>query len=221
MLSILDVDTVFFTLLGYPMSYIEFFGTIFYAISVWLAVKNKVLTWPISIVGVTLFAILFFQIQLYSDLLEQFYYLATAAWGWWVWVHPKSKEQTDQQSKELVVSTNSGKANLICAVVIGILTVITTALMSNLHLILPNVFQVAASYPLLDSFTTIMSFVGTYLLIRRKIENWYLWIAVDVIAVWLYYQKDVLFLSLLYACFLVAATKGFFEWRKILKNYEH
>lgn len=73
MTTLLSVDNVFFTVPGYPMSYIEFAGTILYLASVWLIARRNVLTWPIGIASVLLYLILFYQIHLYSDALEQVY----------------------------------------------------------------------------------------------------------------------------------------------------
>jgi len=64
----LRTDCLFFTVLGYPMSYIEFFGTLFNFWSVWLVVRKSIWTWPVGTIGAVLFGILFYQVQLYSDL---------------------------------------------------------------------------------------------------------------------------------------------------------
>lgn len=77
LLYFLDINTTFFTVMGYPMSYIEFFGTIFNIICVYLVARNNIWNWPIGILGVILYIFLFYQIQLYSDLLEQVYFLIT------------------------------------------------------------------------------------------------------------------------------------------------
>ena len=79
------------------MSYLEFFGTIFTGWSVYLSAKNKVISWPIGLVGVVLYGFLFYQIQLYSDLFEQVYYLLTGFWGWYLWTHPKAKDKDTQE----------------------------------------------------------------------------------------------------------------------------
>jgi nicotinamide mononucleotide transporter len=85
MIELLSVDTVFFTLLGYPMSYIEFVGTLLYLWSVWLISRRRLLTWPVGIVSVLLYMALFYQIRLYSDALEQIYYIGASVYGWWNW----------------------------------------------------------------------------------------------------------------------------------------
>lgn len=215
-----SVDTIFFTFLNYPMSYIEFFGTIFTGWSVYLAAKNKIITWPVGLIGIILYGFLFYQIHLYSDLLEQVYYFLTTFWGWYLWLKPKTGRDTDNSNKELKVGTSSQKELAVYGGVIVILTIALGLFMSRIHLLLPVYFLDAASYPYLDSFTTVMSFVATIFLARRKIESWYLWILVDIIGIWLYYQKDVAFLSLLYLAFLINAFYGLAKWKKVLAKYE-
>ena len=213
------VDTIFFTILNYPMSYIEFFGTIFTGWSVYLAAKNKVVTWPVGLVGIILYGFLFYQIHLYSDLLEQVYYFITTFWGWYLWTRPKLEKDRDAGSLELKVGISDKQERLIAGFAVLIFTFGLGLFMSRIHLFLPAFFPEAASLPYLDSFTTVMSFVATIFLARRKIENWYLWIVVDIIGIWLYYQKGVSFLSLLYLAFLINALFGLNKWQKIQANY--
>lgn len=220
MLQLLDVNTVFFTILDYPMSFVEFFGTIFTASSVYLAAKNKLSTWPIGIIGIILYAFLFYQVHLYSDLIEQIYYFITSFWGWWLWTHPNNSETKDV-NQELKVGYVKQSYNLEAIATIALLSIIFGYAMTQIHLWLPDLFPEPASFPYLDAFTTVMSFVATIYLAKRKIESWYLWILVDIIGVWLYYQKGVVFISLLYLAFLLNAIKGYFEWVKTYKSYEN
>jgi nicotinamide mononucleotide transporter len=212
-----DINTIFFTFLNYPMSYLEFFGTVFTAWSVYLSAKNKVSSWPIGIIGVILYGFLFYQIQLYSDLSEQVYYFITGFWGWWLWTHPKGGQK--DANNELKVSFGSKRFNLLGLGLIAILTVFLTYFMSHINIFFPALFPVAASYPFMDALTTAMSFVANIYLAKRKVENWYLWIIVDVIGVFLYYQKGVVFLSVLYFAFLINAIKGLIDWSKTHQNY--
>lgn len=214
-----DINNIFFTFLNYPMSYLEFFGTIFTAWSVYLAAKNKIITWPIGLLGVVLYGFLFYQIQLYSDLIEQFYYLVTGFWGWWLWSHPDKKDDLapDNQRK---ISFTSKKENIIYGAIIFVGTLGLGYFISKVHLILPQAFYLQASYPYIDAGTTIMSFVANYLLMKRKIESWYLWIIVDIFGVWLYLVKGTVFLSMLYFAFLINAIFGYLKWRKETLSYE-
>jgi nicotinamide mononucleotide transporter len=211
MTALFRVETVFVTLFGYPMSYLELAGTVFNLWSVWLVARKNILTWPVGVVGVILFAILFYQIQLYSDLVEQVYFLVTGFYGWWIW------GRTAGGGERTVPITRSGAAGV--ATSLAIVAGGTAAmgyLMAHIHRLLPALFPQPASYPYLDALTTVMSFVATILMAHKQVECWYLWIAVDVIGIGLYFAKGVVFVSLLYLVFLVLATRGLLTWRRDL-----
>jgi nicotinamide mononucleotide transporter len=214
--EILSVNTVFFTVAGYPMSYIEFFGTILNLACVWLASKNKILNWPVGIVAVVLFFLLFYEIRLYSDMFEQAYFFFTGFWGWYVWSRRKRSKDSNRDGKLLVTSGRRLEIALFAATtVLG--TIILGGLMARIHLLLPAYFPEPADYPYLDALTTVMSFVATVLMIRRKLECWYLWISVDFIGIWLYWVKGVKFISVEYMVFLALASYGLYKWHLILK----
>lgn len=212
-LSIFSVNTTFFTVLNYPMSYIEFFGTILNLLSVYLVAKNKIWTWPIGNIAVVLFAILFFQIQLYSDFFEQIYFLITGFYGWWVWATIKKR---GDEKNDPSITHNSHRSNVIYAIIIILGTLFMGYVMGHIHEWLPRFFTLPASFAYLDAFTTVMSFAATILMAHKKIECWYLWILVDIIGIGLYFTKGVIFISLLYAVFLILATKGLLNWRKLV-----
>lgn len=214
--ELLSVDNIAFTVLGYPMSYIEFIGTILYLWSVWLIARKNMLTWPIGIVSVLLYIALFYQIRLYSDTIEQIYYLGASLYGWWVW---RNSQQLNNSAIQVQYSERSG---IILAIAVTIvLALIMGIFMSQVHELLPDLFPEAASYPYLDAVTTIMSFTAMWLMARKRIESWFYWIIVDVIGIGLYYAKDVKFLSLLYVILLVMAINGLFMWIKVPKKSEN
>ena len=209
----LSVDTVFFTVLGYRMSYIELVGTVLYLLSVWLISKRNILTWPVGIVSVLLYMALFYQIRLYADALEQFYYLGTGLYGWWRWSRGKLDKQfiTD-------VSFSSRRAILAWIGITVIASIALGSIVSRAHIWIPNVFPEAASYPYIDALTTVMSFVAMWLMVFKRIESWAYWIVVDIIGIWLYFVKDVKFISLLYAVLLVISISGLKNWLRDTAN---
>jgi nicotinamide mononucleotide transporter len=213
MIDFFSVDNIFFTILGYPMSYVEFIGTVFYLWSVWLIAKRNILTWAIGIISVLLYMILFYQIRLYSDTIEQIYYLGASVYGWWIWnKSPKDDGQiTDVRYSDL-------KSLTFGVVFTGSVSVVFGYFMSRVHLFLPAVFPEAASFPYLDAITTIMSFSAMWLMAKKKIESWIYWIIVDFIGIWLYFIKDVKFLSLLYVILLKMAFNGLRMWHKSDQN---
>ena len=205
--EILSVNTILFTLWGYPMSYIEAVGTILYLWSVWLIAKRNIITWPVGIVSVVLYALLFYQIQLYSDAIEQIYYIGASIYGWWHW----SKAPREHG---IVAGVGfSGKRPILFYIALAlILSAATGAIMSRIHLLVPVIFPEPASFPYLDALTTIMSFTAMWLMARQRTESWIYWIIVDVIGIGLYYSKNVKFVALLYVVLLVLASKGLAEW---------
>lgn len=216
MLNIFDINTTFISILGYPLSYIEFIGTAFGLWCVVLIAREKISAWPIGIINIIFFFILFYQIQLYSDMLLQVYFLITSIYGWWKWTHPHPEEK--KRKNELKVSVNSGKVNLIwLGVILGSVAVLGT-FMRNIHILWPSAFSKPAAYPYWDAATTVMSIIAQWFLAKKILESWILWIIVDIICVILYFKKAVLFLSLEYFIFLVIASFGLVTWRKAFKT---
>lgn len=205
--NLFDVSTVAITILGYPLSYIELVGTILYLWSGWLIARQRILTWPVGIVSVLLYMLLFYQIRLYSDALEQIYYLVASIYGWWFW------SRRGPNSNQVLNPYVSPPRTLL---LVGLITVsIALALggaMTQIHRWLPVLFPAPAAFPYLDALTTIMSFSAMWLLAQKRIESWVYWIIVDVIGIGLYYVQGVRFISLLYVILLVIATHGLISW---------
>jgi len=207
-MKFLSVDAIMLMVGDYPLSWIEFVGTALYFASVWLIARKNMLTWPLGIVAVILYGILFWQIRLYSDMLEQVYYLALSIWGWVSWRSVREKERS------LPTGFSPPRE-------IGFWAAFTLAvgaalgfLVARLHLWLPALFPEAASYPFLDAFTTVASFVAMWLLARRRAESWAWWIVVDLIGVGLYWVKGVRFIALQYVVLLGMAAWGLWRWTR-------
>ncbi len=218
LLRLLSVNTTFFTILGYQMSYIEFFGTIFNLACVYLLVRKNIWNWPIGIIGVVLFAVLFYQLHLYADLFEQGYYFVTGFIGWYAWAKTRKPRQADE---EIIVKLNNLRTNLLWLAIIAVFTAIFTWVMSNVNIWLPSLFPEPAALPFLDVLTTVMSLVAQVLMIQKRLENWVLWIIVDVIAIGLYWYKGIPFVAMLYVVFLVLACMGLRTWFLTYRKDRH
>ncbi len=205
--ALFDVNTVFFEILSYPMSYIEFFGTILYLLSVWLIAQKNMLTWPVGLISVILYAILFYQIQLYSDTIEQLYYLGACIYGWVYW------KKNEGRADDAADFRYSGRKHiLVWGLSTLTLSLLLTLFMKDIHNLLPKIFPAPASFPFLDALTTIMSFAAMFLMAQKRIESWFYWIIVDMIGIILYYVKEVKFISLLYVILLIIAIRGCIKW---------
>jgi nicotinamide mononucleotide transporter len=208
-MTFFDINNIIFTILNYPISYVELIGTLFGFVSVYLAARANILTWGTGIVNELFLFIMFFQIQLYADMFLQVYFFAVTLFGWYNW-----KKKPKQNS----ITSIGFNAKLWTTGIIITGTVITGFLFSNIHLYLPKYFVIGAAYPYIDSFVMILSIFATVLLARKKIETWYLWIIVDAVCVFLFFKKGTVFLALEYLIFLGMAVNGLFNWKKQLSN---
>ncbi|UPK68182.1 nicotinamide riboside transporter PnuC [Chitinophaga filiformis] len=204
-MNFFDVTNIAIRVLGYPISYIELIGTLFGLISVYYASKANVLTWPTGIVNeVALFG-LFFQIQLYADMLLQVFFLVVTVFGWYNW-HNKTEE--------VPISRMWPRMVAVYGITLLAGTLLTGFIIQQFHRWMPAYFPLPATYPFADSFVMVASMLATFLLAKKRIETWILWIVVDVVSVVLYLIKGVYFLSLEYLVFLGLATYGLLQWRK-------
>lgn len=209
----LDVDTTALTVLGYPLSWLELAGTVFYLWSVWLIARQKILTWPIGIASSLLFLVLFYQVRLYSDALEQIYYLAASAYGWVLWTRRGARPG------QPFVPRLSPARTLVAVVVTTLaLSAALGTVMSRVHELLPALFTQPAAFPHLDALTTVMSFAAMVLMAQKRLESWVYWIVVDVIAIGLYTAQGVRFVALLYVALLVLAVRGLIGWLRTARG---
>ena len=207
-----DHESIFFTLWGYPLSYLEFFGTLAGGLAVWLSARGNIWSWSIGIVNVILFFFLFFQVQLYPDMFLQVFFFITNLLGWWRWAHPKPGEEN--RRKELRASWMGQRR------VIGLLLITLTATIgfgyfaSTLHELAPSVFALPSAFPYADSFVLTVSIAATYLMVQKKVECWAAWILADVVATYLYFSKGILFVGIEYFVFCLIAAYGLWQWRR-------
>jgi nicotinamide mononucleotide transporter len=209
--NLFSVETTFFEILGYPVSYIEVVGTVLYFASVWLIARKNPLTWPVGIISVILYMVLFFQFSLYSDFLEQIYYLIASAYGWWAW-------SRGAKGEEVVTGFSSPRTIVTWAAVTLVFGVALGLVMGEVHNWWPVLFPASAALPMLDAITTVMSLAAMWLLTLKRAESWIYWIIVDIAAIYVYFTKEIVFIGLQYVVLTGMAIYGFLRWRS--KNQE-
>lgn len=208
----IQIENTMIRIANYSLSYVEFIGTLFGLISVWLATKANWHTWTTGIVNVIAFFIIYYQIQLYSDMLLQVFFFGCSLVGIYKWL-VKDKLKNNKSIRRL-----SRKKLFLCILSICFTSALVGYYISRIHIYAPTYFSEAAAFPYLDALTTVLSIFATYLMIHKKIECWYLWITVDIISIGLYYKKGILFISGEYLIFLIMASWGLYQWHKILTN---
>lgn len=211
--ALFDVKETFFTVLEHPVSYVEFIGTLFGLISVFLAARANIFTWPTGIINAIFFLVIFYQIQLYSDMFLQMYFCSMGVYGWFTW---KYKAQHQQSS----IRTLSNTQRLRLAAFIAAVTILIGTLISRIHLLVAQIFEKEASYPYIDTFIAVSSVLAVILLARRIFETWVLWILVDITSIGLYSVKGVKLIALEYVIFLGLAILGVISWYRLWRTEE-
>ncbi len=182
----------------FGFSWPEIWGVVTGAWCVWLTARQSLWNFPIGIVNNVLFGILFFQSRLYGDTSLQVVYLILGVFGWAMWVAGKRGEAA------LPVT----RISEIEIVGVALFLLISVPLMMRfLHL-------AGGAVPLWDALTTTLSLAAQYLLSRKRLENWWVWIAADLIYVPLYIHRELYLTSALYGLFLILCCIGLRDWRR-------
>ena len=191
-----------------------------YRASVWM--------WLVGFLMQSLGIVLYYQKGLYADCGMEFYYLAVTIYGWWRWkASPSPSEGGDVQ---LPVASSSNQTTPPSE---GLGEACGAIRHFPRHLILPwlciigvvwgVIYWLLVTYtnstvPLADSFTTALSIIGIWALAHKFLEQWFIWIAVDVVTSVLYFYKDIPFKAGLYALYVVIAIFGYRKWRKLMRE---
>ena len=213
--SLFSIKNIAFSLLGSPISWVELVGLVFGLASVALAARANVWTWYTGLVSQIAYFAVFYQIQLYSDMLLQVFFTVLGFYGMLTWRKPKtdahSTQKTDTQT-DLRIGYMPKNQRLLGGIAIVFFTFIWGFLMSKLPVLLPQYFPNASSATYLDAAIAVMSVFATFYQTRKFVEFWWLYIIVDVLATGLYWYKDIPFTAGLYAVFLVMAIIGSWQW---------
>lgn len=164
-----------------------------YRASVWM--------WLVGFMMQSLGIVLYYQKGLYADCGMEFYYLAMTVYGYWKWVHGSTEK------KELPIRHFPKKMILPW---LGIIALVWL----TIYLILSNFTN--STVPIADSFTTALSIIGIWALAHKYLEQWFIWIAVDVVTCGLYFYKEIPFKASLYALYVVIAVFGYIKWKKMI-----
>jgi nicotinamide mononucleotide transporter len=184
------------------MTILEAFGVLFGLLSVWFAKKENILVFPSGIISVLIYVYLCFQTKLYADMGINAYYFVMSVYGWYVW-----SRKVDEEHHTPITTANL-RDWVVCSL---------TFLLSFSVLYYSLINFTDSDVPFWDSLTTALFFVGMWLMARKKIENWIIWIIADAISVPLYFYKDLQLTSIQYFIFLLIAIAGYLSWKKTLE----
>ncbi len=214
---------------GYDLSWIEAIGTLAGLLCIWLASLEKIINYPFGLINVTLFAIIFFQIQLYASLLLQLFFFAANIYGWYAWSRSRDGQRPELRIRWLPLP----KALLllaVCVVAIIMMTlwidpvfaVLTRAALAvlgifGLQMTMPELSPDA--FPFWDASMMVLSIVAMVLMTRKYVENWLLWSAVNVISVVIFAIQGVWAMALEYLILTFIALNGTRLWMRSAREH--
>ena len=181
----------------YATTWLEWLGTVSGFACVYLAARENIWTWPVTIISVIAYAFLFYEYKLYGDAALQLYFMVTAVYGWYYW-----SKRNEAQPKPIV---SLGRGDIIKVVISSL------ALTFILGWFLDNYTD--TNVPYVDGFCTAVSFIAQLLMTRKVLQNWILWIVVDICYVPLYLYKNLALTAILYTFFLALAVMGYLQWK--------
>lgn len=184
---------------AFGMGTLEWIAVAFGIVSVYLSVRENIWSWPTAIVNVSLYVYIFLNAKLYADMGLQVFYICISFYGWWNWLYG------GENRTELRV----------------------TRLPRRWALILPFVFVAGAaalgtflrqatdaSLPYADASLAVASLIAQYLMTKKVVENWAIWVAADIGYIAMYIYKGLYPTTFLYAVFLVLAAMGYVRWKR-------
>lgn len=181
---------------------LEIAANVITGVSIFLAGRNNLHTWWTGILGCSLFAMLFYQSNLYADVLLQGFFVASSVAGWWQWRHGRMGEP--------LPVTHANLRTLLRLAFGGVL--VTAAYGALLH------HYTDAYAPFVDSSVLVFSVIAQLLLLQRRVENWPLWILVNAIAMPLYASRGLYLTAALYGCYLINAIVSWMVWRTLARK---
>ena len=172
-----------------------------------LEYKASIWMWAVGFAMQALGIVLYYQKGLYADCGMEFYYLSMTVYGYWKWkTHPQPLSVEGGGIKSLLPSLNKEK--------LGVGLLIIATIWAAIYWLLVTFTN--SNVPLADSFTTALSIVGIWALAHKYLEQWFIWIVVDVVTSVLYFYKDIPFKASLYALYVIIAIFGYIKLRKMI-----
>lgn len=186
-------------LLGISTSALELVSFVLSVITVVLNIRQTHWAWLFAIVSSAMYGVVFYGARLYGDMGLQGVFIVVSAWGWYQWLYGGAQHSPLTVTRSGAAESAFGVAGWLAgfAILAWFLARYTNT-----------------DVPYIDGFLTAGSLLGQVLLSRKKVENWIVWIIVDILYVWLYLYKGLTLTAILYGVFVVLAAVGLYAWRR-------
>lgn len=185
------------------ITFLEIIGTITGLTHLWLLTRQKISAWIFGIICVSIYMYISYDAKYYSDAILNGCFFVLNVFGWYNW----ARKKVENEEVKVTRLSSSGLSVSIAIIVIG--TLLWGWFMST---------KTDASIPYPDAFTTVASLTAQYLLTQKKIDNWIIWMVVNVVAIPMYIYKGLYITAGLFFVYLLLCISGFIEWRKEMKE---
>ncbi|MFW5821840.1 MAG: nicotinamide riboside transporter PnuC [Tangfeifania sp.] len=185
---------------------IEVLGAILGLLYIFFSIRQHILTWPTGLFTSLLYTAVFFQSGFYADMGLQVYYVAISIYGWYYWLKGNKKESNGDQ---VPVTRFSRKL---------LLKLVMATVFIYLVILFVLIRFTDSTVPVMDSLTTALSITATWMLAKKYIEHWLIWIFVDMVSAGLYIYKELWPTVILFVVYTIMAVLGYIEWKKDLKS---
>lgn len=186
----------------FSTSWLELISFLLSVVTVWLNIRQLHWAWLFSIASSLMYGVVFYQSALYGDMALQIVFVAVSVQGWIWWLRG-----IEQCALPVTALTQRGQAAVFASWGLSFVAIAAALRMYT-----------DSDVPYSDAFLTAGSLVGQYLLAKKRIENWLIWIAVDVLYVGLYLYKGLQLTAVLYGIFVLMAVQGWKRWKQDLQN---
>ncbi|MBP3356600.1 MAG: nicotinamide mononucleotide transporter [Rikenellaceae bacterium] len=184
--------------------YLEIAGTVVGLLYLYLEYKASIWLWLAGIVMPAIYVFVYYDAGFYADMGINIYYLVAGVYGWVAWMTRRGTDGT-----ALPVRRTPRRFILPLAALSGLFFAVIAAILINFT---------DSDVPYGDSFTTALSIVGLWLLARKYLEQWIVWIAVDAVCAGLYFYKELYPTAALYLLYTVIAVAGYYKWKKMMTD---
>lgn len=180
-------------------NWVEIVAVAFGLVSVWLSTREQIASWPTAIVNVAIFFVLFWQAKLYADSVLQLVYLSLSVYGWWAWLRGGARHSPLRVSR---ATPRLWMIGLPAMVLLGL--GLGTMLARNTD----------SPVPYLDAMLTSASLLAQWMMTRKILENWIIWIVANLVYVPTFISRGLPITAVQYAVFLLLALMGYAEWKR-------
>jgi nicotinamide mononucleotide transporter len=188
------------------LNYEEILGTITSLLYLYFSVTQNKWLWPLGFISSAIYAFVFYKSGIYADMGLQLYYVVISIYGWFLWIKMQNIDQDNSQIRSILKIKN-------LPILLILVTFVMFLCLSWLLIQFTN-----STIPYFDAFVTALSITATWMLAKKYLEQWLVWIFVDLISTGLYFYKELYITILLYIIYTIFAIVGYLMWLKSYKK---